>query len=302
VHYLTANPNGEAEVITVKLTAGCTARKKVFDFDFSTLDIKGRGAGGNVLTKYPVRRVDLKSEGTSTLSGLDLWYDHTVGRLNKDERGYFIGKFNGEDRIVVFYKDGSYELTTYELTNRYEAEKIHSLAKLTDDLIINIVYLDGESKNHYVKRFQVETSTLDKKFPFISESRGSKLEVLSTEDSPTVNISYLKGKKKEVEQLNLKEFIDVKGWKTIGNKLPFDKVRKIELKNGKMDSVPDIGKKPEALKKEKPKMSKPSVKAKSDLPASKEEKKAPGFGVGETIEFDVPKQKEGDDEEQLDLF
>ena len=123
VLYLTANPNAEAESVTVYLTAGSKARKKVFDFDFASLDIKGRGAGGNIVTRYPVRKVALKSEGVSTMGGLDIWYDDTVGRLNRDQRGQFLGKFHGDDRIVVLYRDGTYELTDFELTNRYELEK-----------------------------------------------------------------------------------------------------------------------------------------------------------------------------------
>jgi len=111
VLYFTANPNGEAEIVAVYLTQGAKARVKVFDFDFATLEIKGRAANGNILTKYPIRKIQLKVEGTSTLGGLDIYYDEHVGKLNTDQRGRKIGNFLGDDRIIAFYKDGSYELT-----------------------------------------------------------------------------------------------------------------------------------------------------------------------------------------------
>ena len=132
VLYLTANPNAEAETVSVFLTAGAKARKKSFDFDFSSLDIKGRGASGNIVTKYPVRKVVLKSEGASTMGGLDIWYDETVGRLNREKRGSFLGNFLGTDRVLAIYKDGTYELTDFELTNKYEPEKIVCVDKATD--------------------------------------------------------------------------------------------------------------------------------------------------------------------------
>ena len=154
--YISANPNGEAEVITIKLTQGSKARKKVFDYDFAELDIKGRGAGGNILTKYPVRRIELKTAGVSTLQGMDIWYDSNVGRLNKEGRGKLLGNFDGEDKIIAFYKDGTYQITNYELSNRFDYEKIVSVYKLEEDTLITAVHYDGGSKNYYVKRFFVE--------------------------------------------------------------------------------------------------------------------------------------------------
>src|SRR5258708_13662361 len=151
VHYLKGNPNGEAEVVEVKLTQGSTARKKVFDFDFSELEIKGRGARGNTITKYPVRKVDFKEAKGSTLSGLDLWYDEGSGRLNKEGRGNRLGKFDGDDRILAVSKSGAYKITHYELTNRYESEKTIFLEKFNSKKIISAVYWDGESKQHFLK-------------------------------------------------------------------------------------------------------------------------------------------------------
>ncbi|MDH5380979.1 MAG: DNA gyrase/topoisomerase IV subunit A [Cyclobacteriaceae bacterium] len=234
VLYLTANANGEAEIVTVKLTAASSARKKIFDFDFSDIDIKGRGAGGNILTRYPVRKIEFKEQGTSTLSGLKLWYDSSIGRLNKDERGIFVGKFNGEDTIIAFYKDGSYELTSYELTNKYDPNKLLIIERFNPEKIFTAIHYDGPSKTYFVKRFKIETSTIDKKFTFINEEPGCKLISISSSQSPVIELTVTKGKSKEkiLETMNLSEVVDVKGWKAQGNKLtPHKFVNVKELKS-----------------------------------------------------------------------
>ncbi len=297
VHYLSANPNGEAELVTVKLTSGSKARKKVFEFDFAELDIKGRGAGGNILTKYPVRKIELKAEGVSTLSGLDIWYDPHVGRLNKDERGKHIGKFNGEDSILVVYKDGSYELTSYELTNRYEPKKVEIIERFDPKTVISAIHYDVESKNYYIKRFQVETTSLNKPFSFIGESSGSKLVVVSTDVNPMIEVDFVKGKSKtkETEQLAMPALIDIKGWKAIGNKLSQYTVKKVKLLEPvkeKKDSKPEEGSKvkeeassaTEPVKEEPKKVSSAQeLKPKTD-PDKKE--KGGDYGIGDTIELD----------------
>ncbi len=293
VLYLSANPNGEAEVVTVKLTSGCKARIKVFDYDFAELDIKGRGAGGNILTKYPVRRIDLKSEGVSTLSGLDIWYDDSVGRLNKDGRGTHIGKFNGDDTILVIYKDGSYEMTSYELTNRYEANKVVLIERFDSDTVVSAVYYDGESKTHYVKRFQVETSTLNKRFTFISESQGSKLLTVSTNDHVKVDVTYQDGRAHAHEFITLEDVIDVKGWKAIGNKLTSNKVRKVEIvENSGEEQVTEDKKEKRADSGEGKTAEEVNPKAEEKSEKSDKKKKSDrgkeggSYNVGETIEFD----------------
>ena len=297
VLYLSANPNGEAEVVTVKLTGGSKARIKVFDFDFSTIEIKGRGAGGNILTKYPIRKIELKEEGTSTLGGLNLWYDAAVGRLNKDSRGEFLGKFNNEDRILVFYKNGHYELTNYELTNKYEPEKVLSINKFIPDDVITIIHYDGKSKNYYVKRFVIETASLDKLFPVITEEPGSKIVLLSMENAPVVNLTVQKGKSKETitEQVALEEVVDVKGWKAIGNRLTPHTFKKVDLvkeeksagESGQEESGEDVI---QDVAEEVP------LSPKSDTPEinkeTRSEKESPrengkkGFQPGDTIELD----------------
>ena len=229
IHYFSANPNGEAEVISVYLTGGSKARKKVFDFDFAEIDIKGRGAGGNILTKYPVRKIVLKSAGKSTLGGLDMWYDTVVGRLNTDERGEYLGNFQAEDQIIAFYKDGTYEITTFELTNRYEPNQILSISKFHDDKPITAVYVDGDSKINYIKRFIIETTTANKRFLFISEHKSSRLLFASYGDDLEADVTYKDGRKHEKKSFELTGLIDVKGWKAIGNKFPVQQIISIEL-------------------------------------------------------------------------
>ena len=231
VLYLSANPNGEAEVVTVKLTSGCKARIKIFDFDFSTLEIKGRGAGGNILTRYPIRRIELKEEGSSTLGGLDLWYDEVVGRLNKDQRGKYLGKFNNGDNILVFYKNGTYEITSYELTNKYEPEKVVLLCKFEQEKAVTVVHYDGKTKHYFVKRFLIETASTGKQFLVVSEEPGSKMVLVSAQDKPLVELTVTKGKSKEkfTDTIDLSDLVDVKGWKATGNRLTQHKFHKVKL-------------------------------------------------------------------------
>ena len=227
--YFEVHPNSEAEVVTVSLTQSCRAKIKTFDFDFGELAIKGRASQGNVLTKYPVRKIAQKSVGASTLGGRKIWYDETVGRLNVEERGKYLGKFDTDDQVLVVYKDGSYELTDFELTNRYDISKVVLVDKLTEDSVVTAVHYDGNQKDYYVKRFQIETSTMDKKFSFISEASGSKLIMASTEDEPYIRFKAgNKASNKELVELNLAEFIDIKGWKAMGNKLDRRKVSSVK--------------------------------------------------------------------------
>lgn len=230
VHYLSANPNGEAEVVEVKLTASSTARKKIFEFDFSELEIKGRGARGNTLTKYPIRKVEMLQAGVSTLSGLNLWFDPTTGRLNKEGRGKKVGKFDGDDQILSITRSGNYKITGFDLTTRFEPEeKTLLVEKFNPKKAVTAVYWDGESKQHFVKRFLIETNTLDKEFGFISETIGSRLEFVTTSDSPEVEVDLIKGKSKtkETEVLSLDDIVDIKGWKALGNRLSPHKVAKL---------------------------------------------------------------------------
>ncbi len=305
--YFSANPNGEAEVITVHLSARARARIKVFDFDFSTLEIKGRGAGGNILTKYPVRKIEMTSQGVSTLGGLAIYYDDAIGRLNKDNRGVKLGVFNGEDAILAIYKDGSYELTNYELTNRYDVDKLLLIEKFDPKAVISAIYYDGGNKVYYLKRFQLETTTLNKSFLFISDAKGSKLEFVTTASSPKVEYHLReKGGQKSVLEAQLDELIEVKGWKAIGNKFsssPITKIVDLSPKNVTTENDEAEGDKiPSGELKDdhKDPMEKvESTESEKELPNASEKDKS--YEVGDTIDLDiVPKDSQGKD--QLGLF
>jgi len=229
VLYLTANPNGEAELIAVYLTQGAKARVKVFDFDFAEVEIKGRAAAGNILTRYPVRKIQLKMEGKSTLGGINIFYDTVVGRLNTDQRGKLIGNFLGDDKIFVCYKNGDYELTSFELTNRYEPKDVVLIEKFDIKKVISAIYYDGGIKTYFVKRFLIETTTINKRFNFITDHKQSYLKIVSTAGQPQISVTLTKGKEEEVMEYDLDMLIDVKGWKAIGNKLSTYPVKDISL-------------------------------------------------------------------------
>ena len=227
--YMTANPNGEAELVTIYLTQGAKARVKVFDFDFAEVEIKGRAAGGNILTRYPVRKVQFKMEGKSTLGGLNVFYDPSVGRLNTDSRGKQVGNFLGDDKILVCYKNGDYELTSFELTNRYEPNELLLIQKFDPGKVISAIYFDGASKTYFVKRFLIETTTLNKRFNFITEHKQSFLSLVTTDAQAQVTVSLQKGKEVEQMDYDLEMLIDVKGWRALGNKLSAHEVKSLQL-------------------------------------------------------------------------
>jgi topoisomerase-4 subunit A len=223
--YFSANENGEAEVITISLTANCTAKIKQFDYDFAKLSIKGRESLGNMLTKYPVRKITMKSAGVSTLGGVNIWYDPTIGRLNRDGHGDHIGNFEPNDSILAIYISGNYELTNFELTNRYPAEEIKYLKKFEPQAIISAVYFDGSNKTHLIKRFHLETTSLDKKFLFISDHKLSKLIAITDNYAPNVQIKHKPdGKTNEIEIMPIDDIAEVRGWKALGSKLNYPKL------------------------------------------------------------------------------
>lgn len=237
VHHFSANPHGEAEVITITLSPGSKARNKVFDYYFEELDIKGRGAGGNQVTKYPIRSTRLKEKGRSTLSGQKIWYDDTLGRLNKDEQGILLGSFEPEDRIIVFYSNGTYELTDFELTNRYEPDDVIKIERFDPEKVVSAVYFDKKSGSFYGKRFIIESQTLKNRYQFIKEGEGNYLELVTTTAEPVMILGT--GKKKTELTENTLEFykeIDVTGWRTVGTKIGDKTLKEISLTAGEDDS------------------------------------------------------------------
>lgn len=232
VLYFTANPNSESELVKVQLHPNSTARIKEFEFDFSTIEIKGRGANGNILTKYPVRKVELLEKGKSSIGGMKIWFDEKFGRIvnEEKEKAKYLGEFNTGDQIIVAYKNGNIELTNFELTNKYETDEIVAIEKFHPELPYSAVYYDGDKKEYFVKRFLVELKTEKYKTSIITEHPKSVLHVFSGSKETWVRFNVLKGKNKEKveEEVKLNDIIDVKGWKVLGNRLTqFDVVGKI---------------------------------------------------------------------------
>ncbi len=218
--YFTANPNSESEMVTVNLHNSVNARKKVFDFNFGELAIKGRGVKGNIVSKHRVRKVAQKEVGESTLGGREIWLDENIGRLNTDKQGRYLGSFNTDEAILVVYEDGSYELTDFELTNRFKLNEIKLIEKFVPEKFLTSVHFDGGSRTYYVKRFLIETATFGRRFVFISEERASKLVLISSSENPILEYSYrTKRGEKKTRKEDLLKFVDVKGWKALGNKL-----------------------------------------------------------------------------------
>ena len=219
VHYFTVNPNGEAEVVKITLSPNSSARNKELEFYFEQLEIKGRGSMGNQVTKYPVKSIKMKEAGRSTLAGIKLWFDDKFGRLNNDEKGIYLGVFEGDDRILAVFEDGNYIITDTELTQRFDAEKILLIEKFNPDKIISAVYLDNDKGQFNVKRFKIETSTLRNKFSFIKEGEGNRLETVTTDDEPLLAVHTGRGSQVRSAKFKIAKMVEVMGWKAVGAKL-----------------------------------------------------------------------------------
>jgi topoisomerase-4 subunit A len=248
IQYLSVNPNGEAEVAKITLSPNSSARNKEFDFYFETMDIKGRGSMGNQVTKYPIRTVKFKEKGTATLAGRKLWFDNIYGRLIADEKslsadrqGILLGSFEAEDKILVIYKDGSYELTDLELTQRFDADKIMLIEKFDAEKIITAVYADMDKKQYYVKRFKIETTSLHNKFFFLKEDNNIILETVTTTDDPILYFEKGRGAQTQKIKYKVGKNIEVTGWKAVGTRFEdyskSVKMHWVETGNNKQQSL-----------------------------------------------------------------
>ncbi len=226
--YMTANPNGEAEVVTVYLKGASGARIKVFDADFVTMAIKGRDAQGNILTKHPVRKVAQKEKGVSTLSAQKIWFDDSVQRLNTEERGTYLGEFSGEDKIVVITQKGEYRLSNFDLSAHFEEDCV-LLCKFNPEKALTAVYWEGWKKKYYIKKFLPETT--DKKILLIPETAGSQLETISEQEYLLALLKFSKEKGKEIPEtrLNVTELAPVMGIKAQGKPLNYAGIKEVEL-------------------------------------------------------------------------
>ncbi len=219
VHYFSANPNGEAEVVKVLLSPNCTARIKEFDFYFEEIAIKGRSSIGNQVTKYPIKSVKFKEAGKATLIGRKLWFDDKFGRLNTEEKGTYLGVFEPDDQILVIYSDGYYEVTDQELIQKFDPEKVMLIERFDPEKIITAVYVDMKQLQFNVKRFKIETSTLRNKFFFIKEGEGNYVECVTTANDPILLVQSGRGEQVRKAKFKLAKVTDVMGWKAVGAKL-----------------------------------------------------------------------------------
>lgn len=218
VHYFSANANGEAEVVKVVL-GNCTARIKEFDYYFEELEIKGRSSMGNVVTKYPVKSIKFKEKGRSTIAGKKLWYDDKFGRLNTEEKGDYLGVFEADDRILVVFRDGNYEVTDQEMTQKLDTDKIIFIEKFDPEKVITAVYADMDKKQFMVKRFRIETTTLKNKFLFIKEGEGNYVETVTTIDEPILAMQQGRGAQVRKGKLKITKIAEITGYRTVGSKL-----------------------------------------------------------------------------------
>ena len=227
VLYFTANPNGEAEIIKIELRPKPRIKKVTFDFDFTTVAIKGRGAIGNILTKYAVKKIEQRQEGVSTLSSRMIWYDDTVKRLNSEERGILLGDFSGSDRILTIMQSGYYKLASFDLGSHFDDDMIQ-IEKYIPDKVMTVVYQDHQTKFYFIKRFKIELS--EKKVDFIGDEDKNKLILYSFEPYPKIEVLFdmkVKTKGTEMEEIVVHEFIGEKSYKAKGKRVSIHPVKKI---------------------------------------------------------------------------
>ncbi len=288
VHYMSVNPNGEAEVVTVIHKDKKHLKKLEFEFNFGELNIKGRDSVGNILTRNPVKKVVQEKKGEATAAAIKIWFDETVHRINRDEHGSYIGEFSGEDQIVTISKKGFFELHTFDLSEHFD-EGIVLIEKFNATKPISIVHYDGGDKLYFVKRFMMEATS--KKTLIISEEDGSSVEAASTATNPIAEITFrtTDGVQPRNKKLNLAEFIDVKGKSAKGNKLSDYKVKDIVMLESKEEEIKEAPSSKEEEKEGKNQKSKEKPTASKNPEVVKGKKD----NAPRVIEFEiVPKKKE----------
>jgi len=226
--YFTCNPNGEAEVVTILLRQVGSIKKLKWDVDFASIAIKGRASKGNLVSKYPIKKIEIKEKGISTLKPRKVWFDDTVQKLNVDARGELLGEFRPNDKILVISQTGKLKVIIPELTTHFDEDMI-VLEKWIPSKPISAIYYDGEKERYYVKRFLVENE--GKEESFITEHPNSRLEIVATDYRPVAELVFnkVKGVQKENQVVDLEAFIAVKGFKALGNQLTTEKLKQVNL-------------------------------------------------------------------------
>jgi topoisomerase-4 subunit A len=299
--YFTSNPNGEAEVVTINLRAVGSIKKLKWDIDFADLAVKGRGVRGNTITKYAIKSVDFKSEGVSTLKPRKIWFDDAVQRLNVDDRGELLGEFRAEDRLLIITQSGKSKVVKPDLAMHFDDDMI-VLEKWNSKKPISAIYFDGEKDRYYIKRFLVELT--DKEEIFISNHPKSQLEIVSTDYRPIAEIQYSK-RSLQNQEINLEEFIAVKGIKAQGNQLTTEKIKQVNL----LESLPfiepeeekseDIEVVAEVLSKDQLPIDVPEIKTVSEDSFSSKKSE---IGLKKSIAKKNIEKKNMDDNSQTKLF
>ena len=229
VLYFSANPNGEAEIVSVLLRQVGSIKKLKWDIDFASIMIKGRASKGNLVTKHAVKRIELKEKGVSTLKPRKIWFDDTIQRINVDGRGDLIGEFRGEDRLLIITQSGNLKTIIPDVSTHFSEDMI-VLEKWMPSKPISVVYFDGAKEKYFVKRFLVENE--NKEEVFISSHAKSRLEIVSTDWRPVVDITFSKDRgreRKPNQSIDIEQFIAVKGINALGNQLSKLKVNQIDL-------------------------------------------------------------------------
>lgn len=221
VRYFSSNPNGEAEVIKVTLLL-FNKKQKTVDYDFAGLAVKGRGVRGNLLTKYEVKEIKKSGEGVSTLNARDIWYDDTVRRLNADKRGQYLGAFEGEDRILQIFSNGEFKISGFDLNTHFDDDMV-DIRKFDPDEVFSVIYIEGETQKHYLKRFSIEAETkLNTRASFIGEHPDAQYLGMSSDELPRLRLSYKvsdAGNSFPDDEINVEEFIGIKSYKAKGKRL-----------------------------------------------------------------------------------
>ena len=222
VVYFSANPNGEAEVIKVMLRPQPKLKKTSFEYNFADLAIKGRASQGNRLTLHPINKIVKRDEGVSTLAAREIWYDDTVKRLNADKRGTLIGEFSGDDKILQIFSNGEFRLTGYDLSTHFDDDMVQ-IMKYDPSVIYSVIYIEGETKLMYIKRFDIDDETpLNRRISFIGENENAQFLIMNMDKLPRLLLSFndsASGKQYEDEELNVAEYIGVKSYKAKGKRL-----------------------------------------------------------------------------------
>jgi topoisomerase-4 subunit A len=235
--YFSANPNGEAEIVTVLLRNSGSIKKIKWDLDFADLQIKGRSVRGNTVTKYNVRKVELKEKGVSTLKPRKIWFDSTIRRLNLEERGELLGAFKGEDKLLIATHQGTIRVVTPELSLHFD-DSVSHIEKWIPEKPITAIHFDPEKERYFLKRFCVESE--DKEDSYVKE--GGSLIFTSFEGRPILTVEFEKPRGKDQPddlEVNAEEFISVKGFKALGNQLSDKKIKKITLKEALSFELPE---------------------------------------------------------------